>query len=140
MTDNPYKNKVEITVRAVIICGDEVLLCKYKSRNYLFFPGGHINFSEKARDALNRELREEAGISFKKWTFIGVAENIYQEDFQKHHEIVLAFVAKTQWKKIKDQEDDLEFFWKNKSEIAKEKILPVALAKMLPKWLAEFKS
>lgn len=110
------------------------MLCKCKNKNYYFFPGGHINFGERAADALNREIKEELGISVKKPCFIGVVENFYTEDRQKHHEFILAFEVKLNNLKIKSRENHIKFFLKSKKELLKEKVFPVAMSKAVLKW------
>lgn len=130
-----YKNKIETTARTVIISENKILLCQRKGKDYYFFPGGHIDFGENMKQALMREIKEELGLSIKNYSFIGVIENIYREDFQKHHEIILAFEAKIDNLKVQSKENHIEFFLKDKKVLVKEKVLPVALTKAVLKWL-----
>jgi len=76
---------VEICVRAIIQSKGRILVCWHKEKRYYFFPGGHVDFGEMAESALSRELKEELDITVKNSSFIGVAENIYNEERDKHN-------------------------------------------------------
>jgi len=134
-SQNKYKNKIEITARAVIIFKNKFLLCKERSRDYLFFPGGHIDFGETVEETLRREIKEETDLDIGRFSFIGVLENVYEEDKEKHHEIILAFVAKVNKLIIKERENHLRFLLKTKKELTKEKVLPVAMVRGVLNWL-----
>lgn len=88
---NKYKDQFELCVRAIIQHNGKILVCRNKAKNYYFFPGGHVEFGENTKNALVRELKEELHIVIKKCSFIGVTENIFIEENQKHHELNLVF-------------------------------------------------
>ena len=44
---NPYKNKFEVSLRAVVENNGKILVCRNKKRGYYFFPGGHLEYGEK---------------------------------------------------------------------------------------------
>ena len=48
--------------RGVITSGDSILLVRAIGDTMTFLPGGHIEFAEPAKAALQRELMEEASI------------------------------------------------------------------------------
>ena len=50
-----------VTVRAVVLRGDQLLLVHSRVNGDLMFPGGGIEHGECHRTALARELREECG-------------------------------------------------------------------------------
>ena len=129
------KNKVEILVRAIIKNKERILVCKKVRRDYYFFPGGHLEFGERAREALVRELKEELGLKIKRCSFIGGSEHIFSEDGKKHHEINLAFDIKVNKLKTQSREDHIEFFLKTEKELSKEKVLPKTLTKAVLNWL-----
>jgi|SRR3989344_1072377 len=79
--------EIEIIARAVIIKNGKVLLCRGKADDYYFFPGGHVEFGEKAETALLRELAEEIGIRVSRPRLIGILENRFTQKGRKHHEI-----------------------------------------------------
>jgi len=77
--------KIEVLVRAIIQKKGKILICKkigkdYRGKNYYFFPGGHLDFGESAKEALKRELMEELGLKIKKSSFIGISEHLFVED------------------------------------------------------------
>lgn len=128
------KNKTEILVRAVIQDGNKVLVCKKLNKRYFFFPGGHLEFGESAKDALARELKEELGVAVKKCSFIGGSEHTFVEDGIKHHEINLAFDTSVKKINTKSQENHLKFLLLDKNSLVKEKVLPLVLAQAIFRW------
>ena len=124
----------EVCVRGIIKKNGKILVCKRKDKDYYFFPGGHVEFGEQTEDALRRELKEELNLSIKNISFIGVSENIYQEDGRKIHEINLVFNVSTDKVEDKSQENHIDFFFLDKEKFSKEKILPIALRKAIIRW------
>ncbi len=55
--------------------------------------GGEIEFGEHSQDALIREMREEIGAEITALRLLGVLENRFVVDGQRHHEIVLVYHA-----------------------------------------------
>ena len=132
------KNKeFEICVRAIIRRGNKILVCKHKNKhkNDYFFPGGHIDFGESAREALSRELKEELDISLEKISFMGAVENIFKHDGKNHHEINFVFDVKAKKVKDKSLEDHLDFLFLDIKQFSKKRVLPIALRKQVLKWL-----
>jgi len=129
------EKQFEICIRAIIRHQNKILVCKHKKKNYYFFPGGHLNFGECVPHALSREIKEELGVSIKKYNFIGVIDNVFSENKQKHHEIDFVFDAKVNKVSEKSKEKHLKFVLFNKKRFSEEKVLPIALQKMILKWL-----
>ena len=134
------KKKIEVLVRAIIQERGKILICKkigkdYRGKNYYFFPGGHVEFGESAKEALERELKEELGLRTKKSFFIGGSEHQFIEEGKKYHEINLVFQVLTDKIKTKSKEDHLQFFLMDKDQLSKEKVLPTVLTKAVLKWL-----
>ena len=78
------KKSIEILARAVIVRRGRILLCRRKAADYLFLPGGHVEFDEDIATALKRELKEEIDADVASARFIGVWENQFiQEGIQK---------------------------------------------------------
>ena len=129
------KNEVEILVRAVIQIKGKILVCKKVGRDYYFFPGGHLEFGENAKEALARELKEELGLKIKKCSFIGGSEHVFMEDKIRHHEINLVFGTSIKEINTKSMESHLRFYLFSKNQLAKENVLPVMLKGAILKWL-----
>ncbi|MBU1102696.1 NUDIX domain-containing protein [Patescibacteria group bacterium] len=129
--------KFDLIVRAVILDKDKILLCRKKEEDYYFFPGGHIEFAEKAELAIARELLEEIGTQPGKVNYIGTVENLILEADKKIHEINLVFEAKILEKEIKSAEDHLNFYWIEVAKLKQEKILPGALKEGVIKWIKD---
>jgi len=135
-------NNFEICTRAIIQKDGKILVCRFKGKNCYFFPGGHVEFFEKAEDALKRELKEELDMEINGCNFIGTVENTYEDeddDFRRH-EINLVFsVAASGEVKDKSMEDNLEFFFLDRVSFIKEDILPLALRDCIVKWIDDGK-
>jgi ADP-ribose pyrophosphatase YjhB (NUDIX family) len=130
----------EICARAVIEKDGKILVCKFKDHDFYFFPGGHVEFFEKAEDALERELKEELDMEVENMEYIGTVENIYEYGGLKHHEINLIFkVIALREVKDKSMEDELDFFFLNKDDFVKAKFLPIALRNSIVEWLKDGK-
>ncbi len=133
------KKIFELCVRGIIYHQGKVLVCKSKEKEYYFFPGGHINFTESAKEALNRELKEELDISIKSVSFIGAIENVFTDKGGLHHELNLVFSVKAEKVKDKSQEDHLDFHFFDVEKLSKENVLPLALRDSIIQWLKDGK-
>lgn len=131
---NPYRDKLEVSVRAIIESGGRILVCWMKNKGYYFFPGGHLEFGERPGEALQRELKEELGISPRKFSFMGVVDNIFTEGSEKHHEFILAFSVKIKNAHDKSREDHISFKYLSKKDFVKTKVYPLALKKAILAW------
>ncbi|MCX7779034.1 MAG: NUDIX domain-containing protein [Patescibacteria group bacterium] len=129
----------EICIRAIIQNKGKILICQYKEKGYYFFPGGHLEFGEKIEKALSREIKEELNLKIKKFSLIGLVDNIYKEDKQKHHEINLVFDVKVDKINLKSREDHIIFYFFDKIKFKREKIFPIALQKAILKWIKDKK-
>lgn len=131
-------NHFEVCVRGVILRDDKILVCHHiKDRDktgYYFLPGGHVEFGEKAEDALRRELKEELNLSIKEISYMGTIENIFEQNKEKHHEINLVFNVMADKIEDKSQEDHIEFLFLDKEKFTKAKVLPLTLRDAIIKW------
>jgi 8-oxo-dGTP diphosphatase len=135
---------IEICVRAIIQSRGKILVCWHKEKEYYFFPGGHIDFGERAEPALIRELKEELDIVVERFSFIGVAENIYKEEKDKHrehrgkhHEINLVFNVKAKKVRDKSKEDHIDFFFLDIKKFSKTNVFPTVLKDSVIQWLKD---
>lgn len=134
-----YENQFEVCIRAIIRSNGKILVCKNKKKGYYFFPGGHLEFGENIKEALVREIKEELNAIVKKSLFIGVIDNIFIEDRQKHHEINLVFEVKLDKIKKQSQENHIDFAFISEKNFSKEQIFPLVLKNMILKWLKDKK-
>ena len=133
------KKEIEILVRAVIEIKGKILVCRKIGNDYYFFPGGHLEFAESAKEGLIREIKEELGATIKECHFMGASEHIFTENNEKHQEINLTFYVPAQEINRKSKEDHLQFFLLSKEQLSKEKVLPKILVKAVLKWLEDKK-
>lgn len=124
----------EICVRGVVFYKNKILICKLKKENFYFFPGGHLKFGEAIKEALFREFKEELGIEIKKYSLIGVVDNIFLWKRRKHHEFNFVFEILLKKIKVAPRERKLDFFLVKLNEFKKMEILPLALKKAILKW------
>ncbi|MGF1681765.1 NUDIX domain-containing protein [Photobacterium minamisatsumaniensis] len=125
--------------RGVIHTNGHVLLVRAIGDEITFLPGGHIEFAEPAKDALERELMEEASIVGKAERFIGAAENEWFEGDERQAEINLLFEVDTQLSNteaVVSNEAHLEFFWVPCEDIEKWNLYPVALRSLVKQFSA----
>jgi len=130
-------DKISLVVRAVILDENKILLCRKKEEDFYFFPGGNVEFGEKAETALVRELKEEMGVLPTEIDYIGTVENFIEENNKKYHEINLVFEAKMKEKTIESLEDHIGFYWIEVERMKEEKILPTIFKKNVIRWLSD---
>ena len=126
---------IELIARAVCVRDNKLLLCKAKDSDWYFLPGGHVEFGEKAKVALAREIMEEAGVKAEIQDFIGAAENTYDRDNGAIHELNLVFACHIAETNVQSKEEHIEFFWIALNEIIDVTVRPEHLTKAVLAWL-----
>ena len=115
-------------VRGIIRDKDYVLLAHEKKADNTFLPGGHIEFGEKAEDALSREILEEINKKSKIGRFDGAVEAGWSNNGIKNYEINLIFEVIIEGLSMSQNplscEDHLEFFWVHVDDLQKHNLLP----------------
>lgn len=128
------KNKFEVISRAIIIKGDEILLCFGKEAKNYFLPGGHVEFGENAENALIREIKEEMNAKGKIENFAGVFENSYTDKSGLRDEINLCFGVNMNGDNFSSVEDQIAFEWIPLGKLEKINFLPNEFATTIKKW------
>lgn len=108
-------NHVELIARGILLHGSRVLVCQDKKHGYMFLPGGHIEFSESAAAALEREFLEECGLKVKTKSLALVSEGVFKTKKKTHHELNLVFHVEhppsPKLKSVKSKEEHIAFRW-----------------------------
>ena len=130
---------IEIIVRGVITGNQKILLAHKKGAQNTFLPGGHINPGEGAKIALQREIKEELGLSCKIMRYLGTVEHTFEDKDGHHQEINLIFELKVRdldtSKPLVSRETSLEFLWQPVSKLKGVNLQPYPLCELLPKWI-----
>lgn len=137
-----YENaNIETIARGVCIRDGHILLCQPSKGGRAYLPGGHIEFGESARVALQREILEEMGLIANAGQFLAATENGFLQKGEPHCEINLLFTldiphiappndppAKESW---------IRFTWVPFTNEAMDAInlLPRHLVHDLPRWV-----
>lgn len=82
---------IEFIARGLWLHGSRALLCRNLDKDYLYLPGGHVEFGESAGEALEREFLEEAGVRVASGRLVLVTEGVFETRKRWHHEINLVF-------------------------------------------------
>lgn len=119
---------IETIARGVCIVRDRLLLCKAKGGATSYLPGGHIEFGETGREALVREMCEEASIEVATGRFLGVVENSFMQHGKPHAEINLVYEMSIADEDLDvvAKEDWIEFLWCPLADLEKARLLPKA--------------
>ena len=108
---------IETIARGVATRDGRLLLCRAKGGKTTYLPGGHIEFGETGREALEREMKEEAGIDAIAGAFLGVVENSFMQHGKPHAEINLVYALDVGENEISAREDWIEFEWRELSDL-----------------------
>lgn len=129
--------KFHYLARALITSKDYFVGAREIGGKHTFFPGGHIEFGEKADVALKREILEELGAVGEVVSFIGAVESKWEYNKKFHSEINLIFHFHSDelspGKELVSQERHLEFLWIHKDECEKYNLLPEPMRKIVSK-------
>lgn len=127
----------EVTVGALIFNKEgKLLICKsHKWDNKYVIPGGHIEYGEKIKDALKREILEETNLEVYDIKLLSINENILDNEFhQDKHFIFLDFICKSKSSKVSLNDEAQSFKW-----VDLEKIEKYNIGNMLKKLIKEIK-
>jgi len=80
-------NKFNYRVAGIIIRNGHVLVCREDDQDYVFLPGGRVEFGEKSNQALKREIKEELGCEGEIGSLVFSVENFFDLEGERFHEI-----------------------------------------------------
>ena len=138
--------ELELIARALMIRQNRVLFCKSIKHNYLYLPGGHIEFAEPAAEALSREMLEETGAGAHVGNLALIHEHIFRQGPRLRHELNLVFHVELDTDQVKSREKKIAFEWVALPELAELDIRPPAMQAWLahppapgdpPRWISE---
>ena len=85
------KTHTEFIARGLLIHQGRVLMCKNIKHGYCFLPGGHIEYGERAHEALIREIKEETGLESSTGPLLLTSEHRFHDGKREHHELNVVF-------------------------------------------------
>lgn len=133
------KQQFEIIARSIVILENKILLCRARGKEHFYLPGGHVEFGEKAEDALKREFQEEMAVKVRDIQFVGVVENYFTQNEEEHHELNLVFSAKMKEMETRSMEDHISFTWIPLAELPEANVKPIALRDAVVQWAKDQK-
>ena len=124
---NEYEvSGIENIARGVCVVDGKVLLCRPKGGGYSYLPGGHIEFGEKGREALVREIKEEMGLDAEAGDLLGVVESQFRQHGKPHAEVNLVYELQLAAEAADpvSREDWIEFEWRDLAALGDANLLP----------------
>ena len=130
---------IEILARGVCTREGMLLLCHGRGASNTYLPGGHVEFMERAADALERELLEELGLQARAGGFLGAVEHTFLQKGKRHCEINLVFKVDIEGIDVssapRSAEANLDFLWVPLAGLEQSELEPQPLRQALVAWL-----
>ena len=91
------RSNIRVKAYAVFRRGREILVNEVRESDGTLkgfrIPGGHVEFGEKAFDAVQREIREELGAEIENLRMMPMIENVYTYNGAPGHEVIFTYTA-----------------------------------------------
>ncbi len=131
---------IETIARGVCINNNHLLLCRSRGGGAVsYLPGGHIEFQEQARTALEREIMEELGQPSRAGRFLGCCEHTFIQKAEPHTEIYLVFELDICTVNTNSPhaacEAWISFFWQPLAQLEESDLQPAELRQTITQWL-----
>ena len=126
----PKSPSIEVIARGLFAHQGRVLLCRNIKHGYYYLPGGHVEFGESARVALDREMQEECGQGVEVGPLLLTSEEHFDDGKKVHHEINLVFHMEqlggmaTPPDEVASQEDQIAFDWVELAQLHEATLYP----------------
>ena len=137
-TFSASQSQIHVIARAILLQGDQLVLCRVRGHDRFFLPGGPIENGELAEEALTRELKEELGITeYKKIIFAGVCEGTFTRDHvadRFEHQINLVFEVQIPERGITSEEDHIEFACIDRHRLGAFEVMPKPIREGIFEW------
>lgn len=122
---------IENIARGIAVRRGKVLLCRAKGASTTYLPGGHIEFGEKGREALAREMKEEAGLAVEVGEMCAVVENSFVQHGKPHAEINLVYRMKLpEGASVESKESWIGFEWCDAARLDEVRLLPPEMVRL----------
>jgi len=132
---------IETIARGVCIKSGQILLCQTKGAPIRYLPGGHVEFGEGARQALEREITEELALDSTAGDFLGMVEHHFLQKGERHSEwnavFMLDIPGLEPGEEVAAAEDHISFEWCALDKIAGSGLEPDVLCGLLAGWAAD---
>ncbi|VAW21202.1 hypothetical protein MNBD_ALPHA11-1136 [hydrothermal vent metagenome] len=133
------KRKFNYRVAGIIIRNNHVLVCREDDQDYVFLPGGRVEFGEASDGALRREIEEELGCEGEIGQLVFSVENFFDLEGERYHELAkyyrvkllddFPFETQKPCRIAQDEGHELKFYWIEIDEQALKAI------NLLPQWI-----
>jgi 8-oxo-dGTP diphosphatase len=131
-------SQIELIARGVCVVQGQVLLCQSRKAGNTYLPGGHIEFREQARVALEREIDEELGLPSTAGRFLGAVEHTFVQKGKCKAEVNLLFALRipglTPATPPPACEAWITFCWAPLAKLGAARLEPAVLVRALPRW------
>ena len=118
------EGRFNFRVAAYVTCGDKMLIEHTDGVDFANLIGGRVQLGENTIDAIKREMKEEIGVDVKKQKLILIAENFFQWQGKKVHEMLFVYQVELAKKYLKQLDrfnildhDNQHVEWVEKSKI-----------------------
>lgn len=91
-------------MRAMVLCGDKVLLVKHSYCPKWYMPGGGVDAKETGLQAVRRELEEEVGVKSEKFDLFG----FYHSKQERLDDFVALYVTQVEDEEHQIDEKEIE--------------------------------
>ena len=127
----------ELIARGICIQDGKILLAYFKTEEYYFLPGGHVEVGESFKVALEREIKEELGLDTSSEEVVSIFEHSWTKKDKLIHEInFLITFSLSKDIALNSKIEHLDFKWISLEEFSSIRFLPEELRTTVEKLLS----